>query len=238
MDDQGLVGILHREQTARKQPQAFADRQSVSIAIFVDTNALDVLHDEIGQSLFSAPTIKQPYDAGWSRAARVCRSLRKRRRISSLFVPGSNILMATSLRILVIRPLGQIDDRHAPMPNLVEDAVRTNPFSRHRTRRRGQQIRGGTILEKVGELSKLDSSDSISVRRESSAPQAWRKKLLRSPGSRSRAKVNNSFTGPTFQASFCSPLRSSRASHAFAKVPITLESRPETPRLRPPPSTL
>jgi hypothetical protein len=55
-----------------------------------------------------------------------------------------------TLAILIIRALGQIDDRHAATPNLAEDAVRPDPFSRHRRRLHGEQISGGTTLKKGG----------------------------------------------------------------------------------------
>ena len=124
MDDQGLVGILHREADSTEQPQAFGDRQSVSIAIFVDTNALDVLHNEIGQSFFSAPTIKEPYDAG---VVQGCQGL-------SLVAetPEDFILVRSRLQHLDGDALDKfaramlfafIDDAHAALKNFAGDLV-------------------------------------------------------------------------------------------------------------------
>ena len=45
MDDEGFMGILHREADGTKQLQTFGNGQSVSGAIFVDANNLDVIHD-------------------------------------------------------------------------------------------------------------------------------------------------------------------------------------------------
>ncbi len=64
MDDEGLMGILHREADRAEQPQALADRQPVNVAVFVDTNALDVIHDQIRQALFRASTVEQPHNVG------------------------------------------------------------------------------------------------------------------------------------------------------------------------------
>ena len=45
MDDEGFMGVLHCEADGTEQLQTFGNRQSVIVAIFVDANTLDVIHD-------------------------------------------------------------------------------------------------------------------------------------------------------------------------------------------------
>src|SRR5580658_6972523 len=81
----------------------------------------------------------------------------------------------------------------------------------------------GQSSRKLAAPSKLDSSDSTSLRRESSPAQASRKKRLRSPASRSRAKANSSFTWSHFSGIFflVASLELTRPPR-FGQVPITL----------------
>ena len=137
MDDQVLMGILHREADSTEQLQACGDRQSVSVAIFVDANALDVLHDQIGQAFFGAATIKELYDAG---VVQCCQGLPLVAKTAQDFILIRTRLQhfdGYTLAILFIRTFSQINDRHAATPNLAQDAVRANPFSRHGERLRG-----------------------------------------------------------------------------------------------------
>ena len=109
---------------------------------------------------------------GWSRAARACRSLRKRRRILSFFGPWLQHFDGYTFAILVIRTLGQINYRHAALPNLADDAVRPNPFSAIARDCANNRSAAGQSSRKVAAPSKLDSSDSSSASRESSPEQA------------------------------------------------------------------
>src|SRR5437588_1617437 len=84
----------------------------------------------------------------------------------------------------------------------------------------------GQSSRKVVAPSKLDSSDSISARRESSAPQAWRKKSLRSSGFRSRADVNSSFTWSQFSGMFLVAFAQLARKPCFCQVPVALNGRP------------
>ena len=87
---------------------------------------------------------------GWSRACQGLSLVAKTPEDFILLRPRLQHFDGYTFAILVIRTLRQIDHRHAALPNLADDAVRPNPFSRHRTRLRGQQISGGTILKKGG----------------------------------------------------------------------------------------
>ncbi|MFZ0800618.1 MAG: hypothetical protein WAN70_00500 [Terriglobales bacterium] len=136
MDDEVLMGILHCQADCTEQLQAFGHRQSASIAKFVDANALDVLHDQIGQAFFSAPTVKESHDAGVVQSCQSLSLVAKTPKDFILLGPWLQHFDGYTFAILVIRTLGQIDYRHAALPNLADDAVRPNPFSDQRTRLR------------------------------------------------------------------------------------------------------
>src|ERR1035441_87773 len=83
----------------------------------------------------------------------------------------------------------------------------------------------GQSSRKVSAPSKLDSSDSTSLRRESSPAQASRKKLLLSSGSRSRANANNSFTWSHFSGIFPLAFAQLARQPCLAQVPVALHCR-------------
>src|SRR5208282_2150751 len=83
----------------------------------------------------------------------------------------------------------------------------------------------GPSSRKVSAPSKLDSSDSTSLRRPSSPAQAWRRKLLLFPGSCSRANANSSFTWSHFSGIVLVASAQFPRQPGLGQVPIALHRR-------------
>ena len=64
MDDEMLMGVLHRRAHLEKEREAGVDRQAVDVAVSIDGQAIDVLHHEIRCAVVRGPAIDQSRDVG------------------------------------------------------------------------------------------------------------------------------------------------------------------------------
>src|ERR1039458_354624 len=150
MNHQLFMRVLHRGTDLAKEPQTVVDGELVQIAILVNGQAFHILHHQIRGTIFAAAAVEELHNVGMVQR-RKCLSLIAETVKDLLGVDsGLDHFYRNLLPIVLVVALAQIHHRHAALPNLADDAVRPNPSSRHRTRLRGQQISGGTILKKGG----------------------------------------------------------------------------------------
>jgi hypothetical protein len=62
MDDEVVMGELHRLAHAEEQTEAIGHGELACAAVLVDADAIDVFHDQIGQPFFGRTAVEQPRD--------------------------------------------------------------------------------------------------------------------------------------------------------------------------------
>ena len=153
MDHELFVGILNGGADLAKKPQTFVDRELIFVAILVDGRTFDMLHHQIGRAVLAASAVEELHDVRMVECreglALVAKSMENLLGIDS----GLNHFDRNLLAIVLIVPLAEIDDCHAAVADLAENAIGANSFPRHffrqQLRLRGEQIGGGTFLEKI-----------------------------------------------------------------------------------------
>src|SRR5580658_2050644 len=123
MDHELFVGILHGGADFAKEPQTFVDRELILVAILVDGWAFDMLHDQIGRAVFAASAVEELHDVGMVESreglALVAKSMENLLGIDS----GLNHFDRNLLSIVLIVPLAEINDCHAAVADLAENAI-------------------------------------------------------------------------------------------------------------------
>ena len=154
VDDEVLVGVLHRGADLAEEPQPVPDREAAVPAVVEQRNALDVLHDEVRLARSVVPPSISRAMPGCSSAAAIWRSLRKRWRTSALAMPERTSLIATFFWNSSSARRARYTWPMPPVPDLLEDRVRADALAEPAARRLGQLERrrpavAGRIVEEL-----------------------------------------------------------------------------------------
>ena len=123
MDHELLVRIRHRGADRQEKLEALDHGQLPSVCIDVDRFALDVLHDEVRQTVVGGPTIEETSDVRMvERGEDLTLGAEARQHTIRVHAPPDQ-LDRDALLILLVGALGEIDGTHAAVCDLVEQMV-------------------------------------------------------------------------------------------------------------------
>ena len=123
VDDEVLVGVLHRRADLPEEPEAVADREAALPAVVEQRNACDVLHHEVRLALLGRAAVDQPSDAGVLQRGRDLALVSEPLQDLRARHPGAHELDGDLLLELVVGAPRQIHLAHAAVPDLLEDLV-------------------------------------------------------------------------------------------------------------------
>ena len=132
-----VVRVLHGSAYLSKQPQTFAHPHFAVIAPTIDSDAFDILHDQVRQALGGCAAIEQPDDV---RVVQSRRHLALGAETPQRLLPGHrgvNDFDGDALAVFAIRPLRQVYDSHSTVADFPQHAIGRN------ARRRFQGAIGG-----------------------------------------------------------------------------------------------
>ena len=125
VNDAPVVGVLNAVADLKKDTEPFLHRQLVVIAVLVDRTTLNILHHEVGTAVRRGTRFVHPSDVGVVHE-RQCLSLglEPQHDLFSVHPLPDELQRDTPADGLLL--LGQIDHPHAPIADLLQDAVRTD----------------------------------------------------------------------------------------------------------------
>ena len=135
MDDQVLVGVLHRGTDIEENLEALLRGEVAGSAPFEQGRSLHVLHDEIGLPVGRRSPVEQPRDVRMIEA-RDDLPLGSEAAIHLIARDAdSRQLDRDSLLEVLVGPPGEVDNSHTAVPDLFDDLVHADPLSRrHRAK--------------------------------------------------------------------------------------------------------
>src|SRR5690606_21111301 len=160
MHDEIAVGVLHGKTNLLEEMQALIDRQSLRVAVLCDRHALDVLHDEVGQTIFRHACVEQAGNAGMLEASENSPFSEEPLELGA----GRETAVAHHLErsaLTHILPLDQVYGAHPALPDFPQDAVRPDLAADQRrrsglieqTRKQLVGIRGDEMGEQAEHLA-------------------------------------------------------------------------------------
>src|SRR5262249_1971295 len=123
VNDQILMGKLHRCAKSSKQLQSLRDGELVLCAVAINAYALDVVHDQVGHPVGSRPTVEKAYDVGMLEIRKNLTLLSKSLQELGAVQAGTSQLDRHPLSIGVVRAKGEEYAPHAAAADLVDDLI-------------------------------------------------------------------------------------------------------------------
>jgi len=125
VDDPLLVRVLHGAADQHEQLQPIPNREPLAVAVLGDGHAVHQLHDEVGPARSRDTAIEDLGDVG---------VIHHRERLPLRLEPGDNLLrvhprlddLQGDLAADGQRLLGDVDDAHAPLADLLHQLVRAD----------------------------------------------------------------------------------------------------------------
>jgi len=129
MDDQVLVGVLHRSADLPKELQPRCDRKTTLIGVFIDGSAFDQLHNEVRNAIVCGPSIEQACDIRvierGENLTLVTEALNDRCGIET----ASHKLDSDFLLVNPIDASGPVHFTHSAVTNFFQDLIHANAGS-------------------------------------------------------------------------------------------------------------
>src|SRR5262252_7814909 len=124
MNDQVLVRVLNGRTNGEEQTEALRDPKPAAVAILVKRPAPDVLHDEVGKTIFSAGAIEQASDVGMLEPGQDLTLVAEA--VQNEFGIQAPIhQLHRDLLLEVVHPHGAIHGPHPAAPDLLPELVMT-----------------------------------------------------------------------------------------------------------------
>ncbi len=148
VDDQRPMGGFHRLAHGQEKLEAVVDREALLVAIPVDRAALDVFHDDVGETVLGGPAVEQPGDVGVLQAGQDPPLGLESPQQTVAVAPQRKDLDRDRLIETAVGALGSVDRPHPAHGDPLLQAIRADPAA-GRAGRLARWIRLAGRLQKV-----------------------------------------------------------------------------------------
>src|SRR6266849_1756173 len=146
MDHQVLVGVMDGRADSAEELQAFDGGKLAGIAVLEERLALDILHHEVGKTVFGGAAVEKPCDVGVVQGGQNLPLILESAKNALAVHPPLDELDGDSLAVLLVGAVGFVHGPHPAVANLANKLVGANSagsqlISSQRNRRAVQLLR-------------------------------------------------------------------------------------------------
>jgi len=123
MDDEVLVGVMDGGAYGEEEAEARGDIEFVVVAVFVDGDALDVLHDEVREAFGGGSTVEEEGDVGVIEVGEDLTFAAEAFEDLGVFAIAEDEFDGDLFAVLIVGAGGEVDGSHAATADFAENFV-------------------------------------------------------------------------------------------------------------------